>query len=117
MNVEIKNPLTVTYTVDKCVFGELNGTHTETFDLSGLTSDDLTQYIAQTLIIKRQGMLRAKGAADADGNLKIKIGKWKVPAPGKRISVDPVSKIADMLSKLSEADKARLLAGLATTEE
>jgi hypothetical protein len=100
MNFEINSPLTVTYSVSACEHLQYNGEHTETFDLSGLTSDDLTQYIAQTLIIKRQGMLRSKTAIKEDGS-RLMVGNWTVPVPGKRISVSPVKKMSDMMDKLS----------------
>lgn len=91
MNREIKDLLTVTYSVDKCTFPSLNGEHTETFDLSKLTDEDIVQYLAQTLIIKRQSQLRSKTAIKEDGS-GIKIGTWVVTAPGKRIATDPVAK-------------------------
>jgi hypothetical protein len=101
MNFTINTPLTVTYSVSACEHLQFNGEHTETFDLSALTSEDITQYIAQTLIIKRQGMLRSKTAVDDNGVAKIKVGTWTVPAPGKRISVSPLKKATDMMDKLS----------------
>jgi hypothetical protein len=104
MTIEFPETLTVTYSVDCCVHTIFNGTHEETFDLSTLTKDDLVQYLAQTLIIKRQSMCRGKKADEA-----VKIGTWKVPAPGKRISVDPVKKINDLLAKLSPEQKIALM--------
>jgi hypothetical protein len=110
MNFTISNPLTLTYSVDKCTHERFNGTHTETFDLSGLTSEDITQYIAQTLVIKRQGMCRSKSNVDENGVVKLSLGEWKVPAPGKRISTTPMQKATDLLDKLSpEARRAFLL--------
>ena len=109
---EIKNPLTVTYTVDKCLHEKFNGTHTETFDLVGLTNDDIEQYIAQTLIIKRQSMLRGKNADE-----KVLLGNWTVPAPGKRISTSPVQKATEALAKLSAEERAALIAEYLKTLE
>jgi hypothetical protein len=82
MSIEIPRTLTVQYSVDKCVFPSFNGTHTEVFDLSRLSSDDFTQYLAQTLIIKRQSQCRSKTASE-----KVKLGTYVVPAPGKRIEI------------------------------
>jgi hypothetical protein len=102
MNFTINSPLTLTYSVSACEHAMFNGEHTETFDLSTLTSDDLTQYIAQTLIIKRQSMLRSKTAFDAEtGIAKITVGNWLVPAPGKRISTTPVQKMQVQMDKLT----------------
>ena len=108
MNFTINSPLTVTYSVSACEHLDYNGEHTETFDLSGLTSDDLTQYIAQTLIIKRQGMLRSKTAIKDNGAM-LDVGNWIVPAPGKRISVSPMKKTQDLLSKLTKEQIKELL--------
>lgn len=108
MNLTIKDKITVTFTVDKCTHEQFNGTHTEEFDLSKLTSDDFEQYIAQTLVIKRQAMLRGKTADE-----KVKIGTWTVPAPGKRISTSPMDKAAELLKKLTpDQIRALLLAQL-----
>jgi hypothetical protein len=101
MTFEINSPLTVTYSVSCCEHSQFDGEHTETFDLSSLTSDDITQYIAQTLIIKRQGMLRSKTMLNDAGVAKFGIGNWMIPAPGKRISVSPMKKMSDMMDKLS----------------
>lgn len=110
MNFEINSPLTVTYSVDKCEHPRFNGEHTETFDLSSLTSDDLTQYIAQTLIIKRQGMLRSKTAFNLENNTaKIEVGNWLVPAPGKRISTTPLQKVSDLMGKLTPEQLAEFI--------
>jgi hypothetical protein len=96
MNFQINTPLTVTYSVDKCTFPQFNGEHTETFDLSKLTNDDFEQYLAQTLIIKRQSQLRSKTAVNAEtGAAKVVVGNWIVPAPGKRIATTPVEKATD----------------------
>lgn len=101
--------LTVTYSVDKCVHEKFNGEHSEKFDLSKLSDEDITQYLAQTLIIKRQSMCRAKGAIDTEtGTEKLSIGTWTVPAPGKRIAVSPMDKISAMVSKLTEAQKEEI---------
>ena len=105
--IELKETLTLTYSVDKCSCEQFNGTHTEVFDLSSLTKDDIEQYLAQTLIIKRQGMLRSKTADE-----KVQLGTWPVPAPGKRISTDPIQKVTDMLAKLTPEQKALLIASL-----
>ena len=106
--IEIKRNLTLTYSVKECQCPEFNGTHEEIFDLGNLTADDIEQYLAQCLVIKRQGMLRTKNASE-----NVKVGTWTVPAPGKRISTDPIAKISDMLSKLTPEQKAALLASLA----
>ena len=105
--IELKKTLTLAYSVDKCAHEQFNGTHTEKFDLSSLTKDDIEQYLAQTLIIKRQGMLRSKTADE-----KVVVGTWTVPAPGKRISTDPIQKVTDMLAKLTAEQKAALIASL-----
>ena len=114
MTFEISTPLTVTYSVDKCALESLNGTHTETFDLSKLTSDDIEQYLAQTLIIKRQAQLRAKSNLDADK--EIKVGNWIVTAPGKRISTSPMEKAASLIGKLTDEQRRALLAMLEAGE-
>ena len=104
--IEIPETLTMTYDVDKCAHPKFNGSHTETFDISVLTSDDIVQYLAQTLTIKRQTQLRSKGAVDTEkGENKITLGTWKVPAPGKRVSVSPVEKVTNMLNKLTLEQK------------
>jgi hypothetical protein len=115
MNFSINTPLTVTYSVDKCTFPQFNGEHTETFDLSKLTNDDFEQYLAQTLIIKRQSQLRSKTAINSETNVaKVVVGNWIVPAPGKRIATTPIEKATAMLDKLSpEQKRAFLLAALA----
>jgi hypothetical protein len=106
----IRPELKATFSVDKCEHAELNGEHTITFNLANLTQDDLEQYVLQTLVIKYQGMLRSKTAAD-----KGLVGKttYDVPAPGKRISADPVKKVTDLLAKLTpEQIRSLLLAQL-----
>ena len=112
MNITLKEKLTLTYTVDKCVYEEFNGTHTEEFDLSTLTSDDVEQYLAQTLVIKRQAMLRAKGAYDAEsGAYKVKVGSWTVPAPGKRIATTPekiAEKVSNLMNRLTPEQKVEI---------
>jgi len=115
MNFTINTPLTVTYSVDKCTFPKFNGEHTETFDLSKLTNDDFEQYLAQTLIIKRQNQLRSKTAINTEtGFAKVIVGNWIVPPPGKRIATSPVEKATAMLDKLSPEQKRKfLLAALA----
>jgi hypothetical protein len=115
MNFQINTPLTVTYSVDKCTFPQFNGEHTETFDLSKLTNDDFEQYLAQTLIIKRQSQLRSKTAINSETNVaKVVVGNWIVPPPGKRIATSPIEKATAMLDKLSpEQKRAFLLAALA----
>lgn len=106
----IRQELKATFSVDKCEFPELNGEHSITFNLANLTQDDLEQYILQTLVIKYQGMLRSKTALEK--GLKGKTS-YDVPAPGKRISADPVKKVTDLLAKLSpEQIRALLLAQL-----
>lgn len=97
--------LNPTYTVDKCIHPKLNGEHTELFDLSKLTEDDIEQYVLQTLVIRRQGMLRGKNAD------KIVLGTWVVPEPGKRIPADPVKtmeKAVALVSKLTEEQKMEI---------
>lgn len=116
MTFEITTPMTITYSVSKCEHSSFDGEHTETFDLSSLTSEDITQYIAQTLVIKRQAMCRAKSAIDDDGNVKLQLGTWKVPAPGKRISTSPVEKATTLLKKLTPEQRAALLAMLEEAE-
>ena len=115
MNFTINTPLTVTYSVDKCTFPQFNGEHTETFDLSKLTNDDFEQYLAQTLIIKRQSQLRSKTAINTETNVaKVIVGNWIVPPPGKKIATSPVEKATAMLDKLSPEQKRKfLLAALA----
>jgi len=116
LNITIETPITVTYSVDKCTHSQFDGEHTETFDLSKLTSEDVTQYLAQCLIIKRQSQLRSKTAYDAEKNeAKIVVGNWIVPAPGKRISTSPVEKATAMLAKLSEDQKRALAESMGFT--
>ena len=105
----MKTTLSVIYTVDKCAFANLNGEHAETLDLSKLTNDDLEQYIAQCLVIKRQTMLRSKTAD------KLTLGTWTVPAPGKRISTSPVQKATAALNKLSEEQKKAIAEAMGFT--
>ena len=106
LNLAIPTPLTVTYSVEKCTHAMFDGEHTETFDLSKLTSEDVTQYLAQCLIIKRQSQLRSKTAFDLEkGEAKIVVGNWIVPAPGKRISTTPLEKAAAMMAKLTDEQK------------
>jgi len=111
MKLSIKDKLTVTYAVDRCDHTQYNGTHTETFDLTSLTSDDIEQYLAQTLIIKRQAQLRGKGAVKDDGT-SLKVGTWKVPAPGRRITTSPLEKATELLSKLTPEQRQALLSSL-----
>lgn len=107
--IEFNPTLTVTYTVDKCAIAELNGSHTEEFKLENLSAEDMIQYLAQCLIIKRQSMLRSKTAD------KIKVGVWEVPAPGKRISVDKVAKAKELLSNLTEEQKKAIAEAMGFT--
>lgn len=116
MTFEINTPLTVTYSVAQCEHAKFDGEHTETFDLSQLTSDDITQYIAQTLVIKRQGMLRSKTMINDAGVEKFSIGTWTVPAPGKRISTSPLEKATALIGKLSAEQRAMLIAALEAEE-
>ena len=109
MTTQIRTELKATFSVAKCEIPKFDGEHTITFDLSNLTQDDLEQYILQTLVIKYQGMLRSK---TAEGKLENQT-TYVVPAPGKRISADPVKKVTDLLAKLSpEQIRALLLAQL-----
>ena len=112
MDITIKDKLTVTYSVDKCANESLNGTHTEDFSLLDLTADDIEQYLAQTLIIKRQAILRGKGNIEDP----VKIGTWKVPAPGKRVSVSVVSKAETILRKLTPEQRKAILEALEAGE-
>ena len=106
LTLNIPTPLTVTYSVEKCTHSQFDGEHTETFDLSKLTSEDVTQYLAQCLIIKRQSQLRSKTAYDLEkGEAKIVVGSWVVPAPGKRISTTPLEKASAMMAKLTDEQK------------
>lgn len=97
MSISINNTLKATFTVAKCEISKFDGEHTITFDLSNLTQDDLEQYILQTLVIKYQGMLRSK---TAEGKLENQT-TYVVPAPGKRISADPMKKATELLAKLT----------------
>lgn len=118
MNFSINTPLTVTYSVDKCCFPAFNGEHTETFDLSKLTNDDFEQYLAQTLIIKRQSQLRSKTAVNTEtGIAKVVVGNWIVPPPGKRIATSPLEKATAMLDKLDPAARRALLLAMLDAED
>lgn len=115
MNFEISTPLTVTYSVDKCIHEQFNGEHTEEFDLSKLTSEDFTQYLAQCLVIKRQSQLRSKATINEAGETKLVVGTWIVPAPGKRISTTPVEKAAALMAKLTEEQKRQIAESMGFT--
>jgi hypothetical protein len=104
--IEFNPTLTVTYTVDKCQHEKLNGTHTEEFKLDNLSSEDIIQYLAQCLVIKRQSSLRSKTAD------KLVLGVWDVPAPGRRISVDPIAKATELLNKLTPEQKKAIAAAM-----
>ncbi len=106
--INLKDKMTLTFSVDKCALPELNGTHSINMDLSKLTSDNIEQYIAQTLVIKYQAKLRSKNATKA-----LLTETWIVPEPGKRITTDPVTKVSEMLDKLTPEQKALILKALA----
>ena len=99
----MKTTISVTYSVSCCAHSEFDGEHTETFDLSDLTEDDCEQYMLQTLVIKRQGELRAKNA-----DTKVKLGTFKVSKPGKRISTTPQNAMLKLWLKLTPAQQSTL---------
>jgi len=104
LSITIPEEITVTYDVNKCEHERFNGSHTEIFDLSKLSSEDVLQYLAQTLVIKRQGQCRSKTAYDVDKDeTKLTLGTWTVPAPGKRISTTPEEKVLSQLEKMDPA--------------
>ena len=111
MTVSINTTLKASFTVAKCEDSKFDGEHTIEFDLSNLTQDDLEQYILQTLVIKYQGMLRSKTAT---GKLENQT-TYVVPAPGKRISADPIGKAAKMITSLTEAQKKELAEAMGFT--
>jgi hypothetical protein len=107
--IELPESFEVTFEVDKCVHARFNGSHTETFKIDTLTNEDIKQYLIQTLTIKRQSQLRSKGAVNSDtGSLNLTLGTWNVPAPGKRVSSNPVAKATEMLNKLTVEQRMTL---------
>ena len=107
--IEIPDTLTVEYTVNECKHAQFNGTHKEVFDLSKLSNEGVVQYLAQTLVIKRQSQCRAKTADE-----KVKLGTWPVPEPGKTIGITEegiqktMKKAASYVNLLTEAEKKAL---------
>lgn len=114
LNLTINATPSVKFSVDKCIHTQFNGEHEVTLDLSNLTSDDVEQYLLQTLVIKYQSKLRSK---TADRTITDR-SKWVVPAPGTRITTSPEqrkAKVVELASKLSEADKMEIAKAMGFT--
>lgn len=111
MNFQIKDTLCLTFNVDKCAHEKLNGEHTVKLDLTKLTSDNVEQYLAQTLVIKLQSKLRSKNTTEAPET-------WVVPEPGKRIATDPatkIKKVKDLFNALTEDQKRAIAESMGFT--